>query len=530
MRCQRAQQRLMAYHDSEISPGARRRLEKHLESCAECSQLLERLQLADHHASSAAGVNDMVGVPGMPPQDDRYWESFTARVLDRVEEDAATRAPDRHKPRRKWDLFIPRMAPAFSIALVVVIAAGVLMKIGDPMPVPQAPVVLTDVASEKGVLVTGKESRDEPDRGEREYYADTPGGESPRASAEETRDNDGAYRSTPAPVSQPEKIVLLRKMEESTLALRKRAALAAPEVEVVNEWEDTDAASGPKTKEVLSTKVEAEKPLRSAPEKIHGDDIVLGEVVKAAPEALLEARLDQAGISPEVAPDSSIARAEMPQLEVEPSTVPMAGDADLDTSEGKDDRVQEKAAVSPAEAASPSVTADSEMDNNVMVQDSAPTTAGREEAASGFSDESVRTLEEPKEPGDDVALLTTDKPSGESKLVASGMKTLDSSIPSEDARQTFASRAPLYRGPEDQLTHARSLAEVRKFWESEQVLKDLLSQRPPSPIQEEASVLLVKVLSGQNRIREAQQVLDDAREQYPASEMIQTFDLKQEGE
>ncbi len=93
----------------------------------------------------------------------------------------------------------------------------------------------------------------------------------------------------------------------------------------------------------------------------------------------------------------------------------------------------------------------------------------------------------------------------------------------------FASRAPLYRGPEDQLTHARNLADVRKFWESEQVLKDLLSQRPPSPIQEEASVLLVKVLSGQNRIKEAQQVLDDAREQYPASEMIQTFDLKQEG-
>jgi hypothetical protein len=318
-------------------------------------------------------------------------------------------------------------------------------------------------------------------------------------------------------------------MEESTLALRKRAALAAPEAEVQTEWDDTEAAPGSKAKDALPTKVEDEESLPSSPVKVHGDDVVVGEVVKAAPEALLEARLDQAGISSEVTPDGSIVQAEMSQIEGETLTVPMTRDADLDIREGKDDRVQEKPAVSPAEAMSPSVTADSEMDNNVMVQDSAPTTAGREEAASGFSDESVRTLEGPKEPGDDVALFTTDKPSGEGKLVASGMKTLDSSIPSEDARQTFVSRAPLYRGPEEQLTHARNLADVRKFWESEQVLKDLLSQRPPSPIQEEASVLLVKVLSGQNRIKEAQQVLDDAKEQYPASEMIQTFDLKQEG-
>ena len=100
---------------------------------------------------------------------------------------------------------------------------------------------------------------------------------------------------------------------------------------------------------------------------------------------------------------------------------------------------------------------------------------------------------------------------------------------SEETKNTFASRQP-YRGPEDQLIHARNLADVRKFWESEQVLKDLLGQRPPSPIQAEASILLVKVLSSQNRVGEAQQVLDDAKVQFPASEMVQTFDLKQNGE
>jgi len=522
----------MAYHDGEVSPGVGRRVKKHLEACTECSQLLEQLKLADHHAGAAVDVKDMVGVPSMPPSEDKYWESFTARVLDRVEEDAATRAPDRHKPGRRWNLIIPRMAPAFSIALVVVVAAGVLMKIGDPMPVPKVPVIHMESAPEKGTpVVDGEVSRDEPDRGERGYYTDTTGEDSRRTSAEETRENEGAYRPAPAAVSEPEsesepvpeQIAALEKMEEGTSALRKREALAAPEVEVETARDDTDAASGPKAKKALSPKAEAEKLLSSAPAIMGGDVVVLGEVDKAVPEALLETRVDQTEISPEV----PIVQAAMAQVEGEPSTAPMARDTDLDTRKEKDDRVQEKTVVSPAETTIPSVTADTEMENNIMIQDSAPTTAAREEAASGFSDELVRTLEEPR---DEVAFFTPGEPSDESKIVVSGMETLASTVPSKDARQTFASRAPLYRGPEDQLTHARNLADVRKFWESEQVLKDLLSQRPPLPLQEEASVLLIKVLSGQNRIVEAQQVLDDARVQYPASEMIQTFDLELEGE
>ena len=80
MRCQRAQQRLMAYHDEELSQGASRRLEKHLESCAECSRLLDNLRTADHYISGSEGVNQMVGVPDMPLPDDSYWASFTHSV------------------------------------------------------------------------------------------------------------------------------------------------------------------------------------------------------------------------------------------------------------------------------------------------------------------------------------------------------------------------------------------------------------------------------------------------------------------
>jgi len=552
MRCQRAQQRLMAYHDSELSPGAGRRVEKHIESCTECSQLLERLRLADHHASSAVDVNGIVGLPGMPPPEDKYWESFTARVLDRVEEDAATRVPDRHKPRQNWSLAIPRLAPAFSIALVVVVAAGVLMKIGDPIPVPKTPVAHMDSAPEKGVPVADREiSHDEPDRGERGYDANTPAEESRQTSAGETRENDDAYRSTPAPepaspsadvsaeadqakaetyevkaeatedMPEPEQVATLEEVEEGAIVLKKREALAASEVVAQVDGDGMEAAPGPGAKEALLPEAKAEKPPSSVSAKLDGSEVDLVEVDRSAPEMLLNGKLDQTGISR--------VEAETSQVEDQPSTATKIKDADLDFAEGRDDQLQEKAAVSASAPPVLSVTAGTGTNDKAMATDTASTAATGEEAVSGFTDESMQTMEAPEELGDEVALITPDEPSEESKVVASGMETLGSSESSGEVKRTFTSKSPLYRGPEDQLIHARNLADVRKFWESEKVLKDLLSQRLPTPIQEEASILLVKVLRNQNRTGEAQQVLDDAKVQFPASEMIQTFDLKLEG-
>jgi predicted Zn-dependent protease len=87
------------------------------------------------------------------------------------------------------------------------------------------------------------------------------------------------------------------------------------------------------------------------------------------------------------------------------------------------------------------------------------------------------------------------------------------------------SRPSLYREPREQLEHARRLAEVRKYWESEQILKDLISRKPPPPVFEEASVLMVDVLSNQNRIVEAQQFLDEAKLQFPSSDLVQQYRL-----
>jgi hypothetical protein len=521
MRCQRAQQRLMAYHDGELSRGAARRVEKHLELCTECGPLLERLRLADHHAGSAVDPKGMAGVPGMVPPDDRYWESFTARVLDRVEEDAATRAPESHKPRRSWSFIIPRMAPAFSIALVVVVAAGVLIKIGDPILVPKAPITYVESAPE--IDVTAGERRASQDK--REPFADSPNEGPSSIIVEKNLENDGAFRSTSASVSEPEpepeKIAALEILEEEAPALKKRVALATLDVEDETPVAVTEAAPAPVVQEVLPQKTKDQEPVPSVPATVEGAVAAIGEVEKAAPQVPVESKLDQTGISK--------VETGMSQAEEKSLTAPMVRQADLNFSAGGDDQVEEKAAVSQPELPLRSDTDGTRMNEDVSVAHSSPTAAALKEAPSLASDVPVQALEKPEEPKAEIALSTPDPSAEESNVAASGVEAQDSSVSSEETKNTFPSRQP-YRGPEDQLIHARNLADVRKFWESEQVLKDLLSQRPPSPIQAEASILLVKVLSNQNRIGEAQQVLDDARVQFPASEMVQTFDLKQNGE
>ncbi|MCJ7499459.1 hypothetical protein MUP29_04320, partial [bacterium] len=301
---------------------------------------------------------------------------------------------------------------------------------------------------------------------------------------------------------------------------------ATPDVGVETPGAVTEAAQAPVVQEVLSQKTKDQEPVPSVPATMEGAGSAIGEVEMAAPQVPMEGKLDQTGISK--------VETGMSQAEEKPLTAPMVRETDLNISAGRDDQVVEKAAVSQAEPPLPSETADIRMDEDNTVASNSSTAASLKEAPSLASDVPVQTLEKLEEQKEAVALSTPDAPAGEtpsedSNVAATGVKAQDSSVSSGETRNTFVSRQH-YRGPEDQLIHARNLAEVRKFWESEQVLKDLLSQRPPSPLQAEASILLVKVLSSLNRTGEAQQVLDDARAQFPASEMIQTFDLKQEGE
>lgn len=507
MRCQRAQQQLMAYHDEELSKGAGKRLEKHLKACTECSQLLENLRLADHHASSFEGVNQMVGVPDMPPPEDGYWKNFTARVMDRVEEDAATRAPYRTSRQRKWNLNIPRMAPAFSIALVIVVAVGVLYRAGDLVPVPKTvdPVKQTtrDIESidvPPDISIDNRQpdqkeffnkARDEGDRGdgapkvssEDDLHkpassapvavvdAATPAKLPAAADRERARADEEAVRtrkSIPeaAPVPEPKAIkepepdlaVKMREEREGSVANKKSQAAASTAVEVAT---DTDVPDTAKAQAVKDTSEPSLEPVLS-----------------------MEAAMEPAELAQEEA-----GRISAEPVEEASSVISKAQGNVQGFSEKEDDSILAEVADKPEPAA--------------------PEEAHQE------------TGEEKNE----VARTLPDEEPEESISAVSRIQTPDSALSSRVTMPRSGSESP-YRGPEEQLVHARSLADVRKFWESEQVLKDLLSQQPPAPIQEEASILLVKVLSSQNRIGEAQQALDDAKGKFPANDMIQTYELK----
>lgn len=560
MRCQRAQTKLMAYHDSELSAGAARRLEKHLESCEECRRLLEKLRLADYHASQSEGINPVVGVPDMPPPHDRYWESFTARVLDRVEEDAATRAPERKKTGRSWDLFMPWMVPAFSVALVVVVAAGVLFKIGDPVAVIKVPSLSTESARDEDVLVK-KALPAKTERLETENKTATRTEESGRAPVEKHDQPDETIRRSPSAGATPLPSLEPREAPEpessSTEMPAKIAKAIAAEEKPAPRVVKTAAKS---TTDKGAVDVKKKEALAEPVTEVKAREVELAsDVVPMADTALTDAQ--RGAVSPRVvtgtdaaisskAADKTAAR---PSPDVLSDSTPVASESvkpdqhgreasiaaemngSFDQAAEKEDHEQDTAAVVSAPVPSaPSdnpviegYTAGMDAENEMKVTDAVmPSLAGSSETPAPY--EAGPPLMEPESIAERPMTDEIPDLSGESESVVSGAEALDSAGSVKENRPSFGSGLP-YRGPEDQLNHAKRLAEVRKFWESEQVLKDLISQEPPIPIQEEASILLVRVLNNQNRVNEAQHTLDEAKIQFPSNDMIQTFELSTDG-
>jgi len=444
-------------------------------------------------------------VADVPPPGDRYWESFTARVLDRVEEDAATRAPDRSKPRRGWNLFIPRMAPAFSIALVVVVAAGVLMKMGRPVPVPEKPVAAIKPMEEKAdgdldeTQAEGrsvKEESGEPATARGEEMPSGPIHEVPSKTRE-------AYRAAP----EPEPVRVADRTGKDLDPVRKKESLASPEADGV--FQENGSLSAP------------EPPRPASPAPVEN---AVSSVAPAAAEAEPEAR--EVLVVPLAEKDT------VEQVQVE-KTTEMEPVARVE-GQRDDSPVAGKPLAPPEEASGtvPAVSSALTLASGGTIDDS-PVGKIVGTAATAESIVSPEVAFESEQPGEQEGGTGTvaEQPQTEIRALAESapLKTEDA-VSSTVSEPRLSAVNTLYRGPQDQLTHARNLAEVRKFWESEQVLKDLLSQSPPFPIQEEASLLLVKVLNSQNRAAEAQKTLDRAKEQFPASEMIQTYELGSNGD
>ncbi len=128
MDCGKTRELLSAFHDGELAPADRARVEEHLRGCGECSAALARL----------AEIDAGVGVPDPGPE---YWERFNRRVMERVEKERAegepapekARRPERGWARRRLPYFIPVVAAA-ALLFVVVRQTGI-----DPLSRTSAP-------------------------------------------------------------------------------------------------------------------------------------------------------------------------------------------------------------------------------------------------------------------------------------------------------------------------------------------------------------------------------------------------------
>jgi len=130
MECGEIREILAAYHDGELAPADRARVEEHLRGCEECSAILARLGEID--------ADVRVPDPGA-----EYWERFNRRVMERVKNGAdvpgKTLRPERGWARRRLPYFLPAVAAA-ALLLVIVRQTGMdpFSRTSAPPSAPQA--------------------------------------------------------------------------------------------------------------------------------------------------------------------------------------------------------------------------------------------------------------------------------------------------------------------------------------------------------------------------------------------------------
>jgi len=406
MRCSRINKRIMAYHDGELTETWSKRVEKHILSCSLCEKALKGLETADQ------GI-------AVPDPGNEYWNDFTARVMDRVKDDpvVAQAHIKLKEPGRFWEN--RRLAPVFSLVLVVVVATGLLIEIRGPLAPRQKISTVQKQAVEADSVADGTGN------GQVEKKDKTVGSS---MAAEKGRVRIGQDMETE---------------ESETGAIQIITPDPAPAAGTVPILEEARRANG-------TARMEKQEPVQTP-----------------KPQSV-------------------------PVIEVR--SIPM-----------ERQNFNERVVIAEPETET----------TTVRVVDPKPSPGVAKPSA----------LQEDK-------YLKDDADSRES-LNVQGEYVLDQTYGGDYKGSPFRKEEVLIEDDEygkgslrSMMIRAEALSREGRQAESEKVLKELLSQSPPSPIQEEATILLVQVLQYQNRSVEARKLLTEAQNTYPENDMVQEFRLE----
>ncbi len=109
-KCDKIRTKLSAYLDGELSPDEMAEVAEHLESCPDCSALLEKMRQVDEMAGTA-----------LPDFDDKLMDSLAGRIMDGIDEPKPVADEDGPKPRAIpiWYRYV-----AVAATIVIVFLAG----------------------------------------------------------------------------------------------------------------------------------------------------------------------------------------------------------------------------------------------------------------------------------------------------------------------------------------------------------------------------------------------------------------------
>jgi hypothetical protein len=120
---------LSEYLDGELSAGERIALDAHLQTCAECSALLDELR---------AVVAQARGLELLPPGHD-LWPGIAERIGATAQRSGSIDLASRRRESRRWSFSIPQLAAA-AIALMTVSGGTAWLLRGTAQPAVPVPV------------------------------------------------------------------------------------------------------------------------------------------------------------------------------------------------------------------------------------------------------------------------------------------------------------------------------------------------------------------------------------------------------